>query len=541
MTLRLNQNITNFDPYNPDTLITIDSAWMERLFTDDWTLDPSVFNFEINYRPSDYVKGYLASDYEFTDPSTLVVHVRQGVYWQNIPPVNGRQFTADDVVFHYDRLFGLGDGYTKMSAYQASVGSYNTLKSITEPDKYTVIFNWGTPNPEFILETMQAQSVGSPCIEAPEVVQKYGNTNDWHNAIGTGPFILNDFVADSSATLVRNPNYWGHDERYPQNQLPYINQLNFLIIPDNATALAGLRTGKIDAMDQLSLQSAQSIQKTSPQILQLTTLASVATNIGMRDDKAPFKDIRVREALQKAIDLPTIAKTYYQGDASPDPSTLTSNGMTGWGFPYSQWPQPLKDQYSYDPVAAKQLLAAAGYPNGFNTDVVASNAADLDLLQIVKSYFSAIGVNMSVTTLDPASWANFVQIGRKQDALDMRSTGSLGLSYEPITQLLKFNTTYIGDWNMVSDPVYDAFYPQAMAATSVDAVKKIVMQANQYVAQQQFNITLLQPYLFSLYQPWFKGYNGQWLSISGNMGPQLVGFYGARFWIDQNLKKSLGY
>jgi len=54
----------------------------------------------------------------------------------------------------------------------------------------------------------------------------------------------------------------------------------------------------------------------------------------------------------------------------------------------------------------------------------------------------------------------------------MRSTGSLGLSYEPITQLLKFNTTYIGDWNMVSEPVYDAFYPQAMAATSVDAVKK---------------------------------------------------------------------
>ena len=116
---------------------------------------------------------------------------------------------------------------------------------------------------------------------------------------------------------------------------------------------------------------------------------------------APFNDIRVREAMQMAIDLPTIAKTYYGGTARPCPSTLTSNYMTGWGFPYSQWPQDLKDQYAYNPTAAKQLLAAAGYPNGFNTDVVVDAAADMDLLQIVKSYFAAIGVNMDIRRWTP--------------------------------------------------------------------------------------------------------------------------------------------
>jgi len=80
-----------------------------------------------------------------------------------------------------------------------------------------------------------------------------GDINDWHHAIGTGPFILTDFVSGSSATLVKNPNYFGHDERYPQNQLPYVDNLSVLIIPDDATALAGLRTGKIDALDQISL------------------------------------------------------------------------------------------------------------------------------------------------------------------------------------------------------------------------------------------------------------------------------------------------
>jgi peptide/nickel transport system substrate-binding protein len=534
MTLRINQNIANFDPYNADTLYTIDAAWMERLFTDDWTLDPTVFNYRIAFRPSDFVKGFLAESYEFKDPSTFVVHLRQGIHWQNKAPVNGREFNADDILFHFDRLFGLGNGFTKPSPYQASVGSYSTLKSVTKSDNYTVVFNWGTPNPEFILETMQAQSVGSPCIEAPEVVQAYGNTVDWHYAIGTGPFILQDFVSDSSATLIKNPNYWGFDERYPQNRLPYINQLNFLIITDNSTALAAMRSGKIDILDQISYNDAQSMQKTNPEILQMSILASVATNIDPRNDLKPFNDIRVRQALQMSINLKDIADNYYNGSCLPIPSTLTSNSMTGWGFPYNQWPQDLKDQYAYNPTAAKKLLADAGYPDGFDTDVVVSSTADLSLLEIVKSYFSAINVNMSVTKLDPASWTNFVQIGRKHDALAMRATGSLGLAYEPITQLLKFTKAYVGDWSMVNDPVYEAFYPKAIAATTVDEVKNIVKDANEYVARQHFNISLLQPSLFSLYQPWFKGYSGQWLSISGNFGPQLISFYGARFWIKRN-------
>ena len=62
--------------------------------------------------PTDYAKGELAESWEFTDPSTFVVHLRQGIHWQNIPPANGREFTADDVVFHFDRMFGLGDGFT---------------------------------------------------------------------------------------------------------------------------------------------------------------------------------------------------------------------------------------------------------------------------------------------------------------------------------------------------------------------------------------------------------------------------------------------
>jgi len=541
MSLRINKDVVNFDPYNAQTLTSVETAWLERLFTDDWTMDPSVWSYQLLFRPTEYTKGFLAQTWEFSDPNTLVVHLRKGIHWQNIAPVQGREFIADDVVFHYNRLLGLGSGYTKPAPYYATVVAWQSLKSVTTTDKYTVAFNWNVPNPEFILETLRGPSTGQD-IEAPEVVKQYGDASDWHHAVGTGSFILQDFVSSGSATLVKNPNYWGYDERYPKNQLPYIDTLKVIIIPDDATALAGLRSGKIDFMDQMSFQQSNSIQKTNPEILQLPILPQQALTIDPRNDVAPFKDIRVRQAMQMAIDLRTIAKTYYAGTVSSAPSTLTSAYMTGWGFPFTQWPQDLKDQYTYNPTQAKKLLAEAGYPTGFKTDIVADIAGDMDLLQVVKAYFLAVGVDMEIRTMDSASWVTFVQTGHKNDALAQRGvSGQLGNTYEPPRQLNRFQTGYSVNWCMISDPVYDAFYPKAMASTSVDAMKQVVKDANEYVARQHFSISLLLPSLFAFYQPWFKGYYGQSAAISGTAGsPQLISFYASRFWIDSTLKKSMG-
>ena len=446
-------------------------------------------------------------------------------------------------MFHYDRLFGLGGGFTTRDPFMTYAG-WNYLVSVNATDKYTATFKWSVGNPEFITETMDAQSAGSPCIEAPEVVQQYGNLNDWHHAVGTGPFILQDFVTGGSTTLVKNPNYWGYDERYPKNQLPYLDKIIILDIPDDATALAGLRTAKIDILDSIQATNANQLMKTTPQLTKISIMPLGALSVAMRVDKSPFTDIRVRTALQKAIDLPTIAATYYGGDCSPNPSTLSWSGMgAGWGLPYDQWPQDVKDSYAYNPTQAKQLLAAAGYPNGFNTDLVADVASDMNLVQIVKSYFAAIGVNMSITTMDSAAWSSYVQTQHLHDALACRNAGQLANQYEPIRQLNNFRPGYATDGiNMVNDPTYTDFFTNAMAATNETDVKKIVAQANLYVAQQHWVISLLQPNIYALYWPWLKGYNGQYESISGsNLGPQLLGFYGARFWINQNTKKSLGY
>ena len=514
---------------------------MERLLADDWTLDPSVFDYKISFRPAQYAKGLLAESWEFPDPSTMVVHLRKGILWQNIPPINGREFIANDVVSHYQRLYGAGSGMTPQPAYVPTVLGTN-LKAVTATDKYTITFSSKIPNPEVIFEGIQSPSGSSADIEAPDAVKQWGDVSDWHHAIGTGPFILQDFISGSSAILIKNPNYWGYDERYPQNKLPYVNALNILIIPDDATAMAGVRTGKLDYIEGKTIQDAQAIQNTNPEILQTigARLDSIPT-VDPRNDVKPFNDIRVRKAMQMALDLPTIAKSFYQGAVDPWPSTLTSNYMTGYGFPYNQWPQDLKDEYAYNPTAAKKLLSDAGYPNGFKTNVIAQTDSDLDLIQVVKSYFAAVGIDMSISTMDNATWTAYVRAGHKHDQLVFRNIGSLGLTYDPTHQVSRFMTGYIMNWVIVSDPVFDALSAKAMASTSADDMKQVLKDMNEYVARQHFAISLLQPASFNLYQPWLNGYNGQNQSGLWNAADHLVGFYSARFWIDQKLKKSMGH
>ena len=101
ITIRANKDIVNFDPYFSEGLTSIFGGWMERLVCDDWTVGPEEWDFRIAWHPVKYLRGQLAESWEFPEPGTHVIHLRKGVRWQNLPPANGREFTADDVVFHY--------------------------------------------------------------------------------------------------------------------------------------------------------------------------------------------------------------------------------------------------------------------------------------------------------------------------------------------------------------------------------------------------------------------------------------------------------
>ena len=141
--------------------------------------------------------------------------------------------------------------------------------------------------------------------------------------------MLDDFVTEVSATLGRNPDYWGYDGRFPENKLPYADEIKMIVIQDISTTLAALRTGKIDWVSDINLQQSTSLKQTSPEIIQ-TTKPTAGWTIDFRNDVVPFNDIRVRKAMQLAIDRDTLAATFYGGAVDGTPPGMISKAYKGW-------------------------------------------------------------------------------------------------------------------------------------------------------------------------------------------------------------------
>lgn len=535
------------------------NVWLEGLTKPDFTLDPKTWSYPTGFAPLQYLSGLLMDSWEQKDPQTLTIHIRQNVYWQDKSPVNGRQFTADDVVFNYDRALGIGEGYTQPIPMIAP--QINLIKQVTAVDKYTVDFTFQKPGIMGVYQVMGAMfyfvpkewvALGGPPSSQPQAPAgpsgppsggaapsgQASPLTDWTKVVGTGPWILTNFVSGSAMTLSPNPNYYLTDGRFPGNKLPYATTLTELAIPDPSTALAALRTGKIDMwtdmMGHMSWQQGQSLQKTDPNIQQIMEPQPGAT-LMLRCDKKPFTDIRVRQALQLAIDISSIAKNYYGGTSDGQPVGLVSPVLKGWALPYSQWSADLQAQYTYNPTKAKQLLTEAGYPNGFNTDVVASSNQDTMLLQVIQSEFKDIGVNMTINTMDPTTFGSFTAAG-KQDQM-VYSDGMAGMMWSPTTSLSYMTSAAVPQTNSTFnyDKKYDALYDQLNNAPDTETAMKLAIEAEQYALEQHWTVNLANINIPVAFQSYIKGYSGQVVVDNGWAGSAR-----ARVWIDQTAKSSSG-
>ena len=250
--------------YFDDTVGVNVYCWSTRLTNDkllqgDWAKGPAGTH-ESDWllgggNRMDQKAGAIADSWQIPQQGTIIFHIRQGVHWQNTPTsdarnlVGGRVVTLADVVFCLNRQFTTKGSYMNVAYSGLSKGavvtSDSTAGTVTITAPLSEWVNLITLVPDFVN------------IYPPEVISKYGNIQDWRNSVGTGPFVLTDFVSNSSATFVRNPNYWEKNPVGPGkgDQLPYVDGVKLLIIPDVATLLSAFRTGKVDFMDGYPLSN----------------------------------------------------------------------------------------------------------------------------------------------------------------------------------------------------------------------------------------------------------------------------------------------
>ncbi len=529
----------NVDPF----AVGYEAGWLiagvnEQLAIGDWALDREEFEFKSGYVPLFAFIGFLAESWETPDPLTYIFHIRQGVHYALNPEseasrlVNGRELTADDVEYNFHRMLGLGE-FTERPLKPSA--TFNLpWESIDATDKYTVVMKMTEPSLG-ALRTIINEAMH--LILPPEVIEQYGDYADWRNVIGTGPMMLTDYVEGVSKTWTKIPDYWGYDTKYPQNRLPYVDEIRALLMAEEATRISAMRTGKVDILHQAGLSSigtvdvVRSLQRTNPEIEVDSFYIRAFQVFGLNIRNAPFDDVRVRHALQMALDLETINDTYYAGYARwEDPRW---SGGKGYYTPFEEWPEEFKQYYRYDPEGAEKLLDEAGLPRGadgvrFKVDYQHRDVIDLGYAEIAVGYFAAIGVDVEINILDGATWwSNRGEHNYEMTTGDMAFPGDSWSMNVHRDDNLNLREYLGGVETSVLNAASDAFF----AATTLEEQMNASREFNMDVIKQHNQIWGPLAPQFQVNQPWVIGFNGEY-----SIGVMQYNTILARLWIDQELK-----
>ena len=309
------------------------------------------------------VQPTLATEWASGDGKVWTFKLREGVKFSN-----GEDFTSADVVYTMDRLRS-----KELGSPMADV--YANVKSVVATDPMTVTFTLDTVDSEFPASLtdyrtlMLCRSVGDPA----------------KNAVGTGPFVLKSISAEDRAILTKNPDYWGTDA--DGNQLPYLDEIDFIYSPDIAGQIEGLQGGTLNWVGGLSSEQKDAVDA-NPELKTETTDTNYCFELQIRVDQGPASDVRVRQAIMAGTDRQAIVDLTAPGVAAPGNGTLVGPAFAAYF---------LDSEVEYDPEAAKQLLADAGYADGLEIRLVAQTTDPVPAIATAwQAQMKEIGINVEI-------------------------------------------------------------------------------------------------------------------------------------------------
>src|SRR6266571_5667828 len=453
------------------------------------------------------VEPDLAERWETPDDTTYIFYLRQGVKWHNKLPVNGRELVADDVKFTFDRFLTV-EGNPARELLESVAG-------VEVVDRYTVKFLLKEPF-VWLLDTLA--SALCMWIIAPEVVQQFGDLKKPETAIGTGPFLLEHYEPNVKTVFKRNPEYFRAGQ-------PYVDGVEWLVLEDESTGLAMYRTGQIDCGPapwwSVRQQDLEALKKTHPNLVYQDFVSNVTNAIFMRTDQPPFNDVRVRRAISHAIDRQgLIEAVWIRGEPTP----AVARGLVEWSLPIDQLGAGAK-YYQYNTKEAKRLLAEAGFPKGFKTQLTVTPGFGRDLIddaQLVQQYLKDVGIEAEMKIQEYGAYVATTAQGKFEGLV----RGPYGIAWEPDSPLYRSHASD-SSWNTghVNDATITAMLKEQRRTKDLETRRKLIYNIQRYAAEYQYYIYLHSGMITGSWQPYVKNY-----------APNLSFDYGGRaaaLWLDR--------
>ncbi len=382
----------------------------------------------------------LATSWEQTSPTVWRFHLRSGVKWQD-----GSPFTADDVVFTLKRILAPG------SAMRAPLSPVKEARKI---DDLTVEFETFVPDPIFLQEQTDLLIMSKAWCEAhnasePAIIGKEDNYA-LHNAMGTGPFKLVSREPDRRTVVEKNPLWWDKPEHN-------LERVEFNVISSAPTRLAALLSGEVDMIYSVPPQDMARVRQTPGlKLLQTPELRTIFLGFDTSRDELPssdikgrnpLRDVRVRQAMQLAIDENAIASRVMLGLGHPT-GEMWGPGVNGYDAALDVHPKP-------DPAKARALLAGAGYPNGFRLGMDCPNdryVMDEQICTAIVSMMARIGIKIDLNAQTKSKFFN--KIGAPNYDTDFYMLGWTPATYDAHNALYTLLGTRNGKRGEVNDGGY---------------------------------------------------------------------------------------
>ncbi len=380
----------------------------------NWSMIKSLFDGLMDYEAgTTTLRPDLAESYEISeDGTTFTFKLRQGVKFHN-----GREMTAEDVKYSIERVVnpktqspGQGFFATIKGYDEAAEGKADGLSGITVVDPYTIKFELSRPDATFL----HVMAINFSHVVPKEEVEKYG-ADFGKNPVGTGAFKLGEWTIGQRVVFVKNEDYWNKG-------LPYLDKITFEIGQEPIVALLRLQNGEIDVPgDGIPPAKFQEVMNDPEQKARVIEGGQLHTGyVTMNVNIPPFDNVKVRQAVNMAINKDRIVQLI-NNRAVPANQPLPPS-MPGYAKDYQGYP--------YDPAKAKELLAEAGHPDGFETELYVMNTdPNPRIAQGIQQDLAAIGIKANIQAL---AQANVIAAGGEKEGAPMIWSGGMAWIATPL-------------------------------------------------------------------------------------------------------------